>query len=173
MSIGETCGLTKAAIAEIERIRAANGGAVSPSDLVDAARGRPENPLHPYFEWDVDAAAERYLIVQARKILRSVKIVYQTSETMQMRVSAYVSVPDDRDKRSYYLAQEIAGTARASAVIRDIANIVEVLTRKVAALKEIMGEEDFDNLDHIVEKLARVAGNVRRSFCDGGMRPLQ
>lgn len=158
-----TRGLSRAAVDEIERIRAANGGAVSPADLVEAARGNPENPLHPYFTWDRDEAAEEMLLVQAKSLLRRVKVIYTTGTQAPVRVSAYVSVPEDRgrDMRSYYLAQEMADEDKAISVLREISWIVGALTRKIEALKGIMGG-DFSDLDDVVGRLDGIVQRMRK-----------
>ena len=58
---------------ELQRISKAHG-AIVPEKVVDEAR--PEKaPLHPFFTWDDTAAAELYRQQEARKIIRSVRVV--------------------------------------------------------------------------------------------------
>jgi hypothetical protein len=58
---------------ELESIRLANGGQLSPKVVVDAAR--PHNSiLHNYFEWDDDVAGELYREAQARKLIKIIRI---------------------------------------------------------------------------------------------------
>lgn len=47
---------------------------LKPETVVE--RARPEMaPLHPYFEWDDEAAAEQYRLVQARYYLRHIAVI--------------------------------------------------------------------------------------------------
>lgn len=58
-------------ISDIYRIH----GSVSPSQLIEAAR--PKNsPIHDAFEWDDKKAGDEYRLIQARKLIRRVEVVY-------------------------------------------------------------------------------------------------
>lgn len=84
---------------ELERIHAARG-VLRPAVVVDEAR--PEDaPLHPYFEWRDDVAAERFRREQARAIIRSVHVVAQPDEQGAAPVvtRAFVSVDTNEDAR--------------------------------------------------------------------------
>ena len=59
---------------ELERIWSKNNNELKPPDVVNAAR--PKNaPLHSCFEWDNKVAAEKYRLVEARILIRSVRII--------------------------------------------------------------------------------------------------
>lgn len=66
--------LKKAARDRIVELADANGGRITPEQVIEDARS-PDSPLHAYFEWDVDLAAKQYWLDQARTLIRSVKIV--------------------------------------------------------------------------------------------------
>lgn len=51
-----------------------NGGAVNARTIVEDARGR-RSPLHRFFEWDNNKAADEYRLEQARRLARSVVVV--------------------------------------------------------------------------------------------------
>jgi len=58
----------------LDRLRTRSGGDLTPRMVVDAAR--PENAmLHPYFEWNNRAAAEKYRLAQAGHLIRCIVIV--------------------------------------------------------------------------------------------------
>ena len=76
---------------EIERIREASGGTISPPSVVEAARAK-ESPLHRYFEWSDSEAAERYRQVQASHLLRSIVVVRTDGIEVKAPVRAFVSV---------------------------------------------------------------------------------
>lgn len=64
---------------EVEVLRKKNGGTVSPGDLVHKARS-PKSAMHRIFEWDNGAASDQYRLIQARRVLRSMEIVYLDKE---------------------------------------------------------------------------------------------
>jgi len=63
-------------------------GVLNPHDVVDAAR-HEDNPLHRYFEWDDNAAAEAYRLAQAAGLIRRVKLTILRSDanTRTVKVS--------------------------------------------------------------------------------------
>lgn len=54
----------------------AKRGAVTAQDVVDVARSA-NSPLHRFFEWNNDKAANLYRVEQARNMLRSIKVKYE------------------------------------------------------------------------------------------------
>jgi len=63
----QAIGEALAAIAE------AAGGRLTPKDVVDQAR-EEDSPLHPHFEWNDAAAAEKFREDQARTIIRCIRV---------------------------------------------------------------------------------------------------
>lgn len=61
-------------------------GAVTARDVVDSARS-PNSPIHPYFEWDNQTAADLWRVETARRMLRSIRVKYQDAggETRDVR----------------------------------------------------------------------------------------
>lgn len=84
--------IKQAAAAEINRLSKAFGGKITPAQLVDAAR-QPSSPLHPYFEWNNDTAAEKYREIQARTLLRSCHVRYEV-HNRKVSIPAYVRDPE-------------------------------------------------------------------------------
>lgn len=56
---------------ELQRL--ANDGATSAREIVEAARPG-DAPLHPYFEWDDQLAAERFRQMQASRMVRTIVV---------------------------------------------------------------------------------------------------
>ncbi len=85
----------------LEQIDRENGG-VTPRVVVEVSR--PEDaPLHPIFEWDDATAGELYREDQARRVIRSVRVI-ETDRQGQDKppAIAYVSVRSpDADGSSY------------------------------------------------------------------------
>lgn len=71
----------------VEKIEAAEG-VCHPARLVEEARGE-ESPIHDLFEWRDDVAAERYRVDQARRVLRSLRVV---TEHVEVKSPAFVHV---------------------------------------------------------------------------------
>jgi hypothetical protein len=55
-------------------------GAVTPRDVVDSARST-NSPLHPFFEWNDQKAADLFRVEQARNMLRSIKVKFVDGST--------------------------------------------------------------------------------------------
>jgi hypothetical protein len=73
---------------ELAKIIRANQGRWCAADIVEAARD-PASPLHPYFEWDKDTAAQLYNEDQARHMTRGIYVAWnerQDGETIKQSV---------------------------------------------------------------------------------------
>ena len=79
----------------LEELRETHGGSLKPADVVNDARPA-DALLNPLFEWDDGLAAEAYRQEQARGVMRSIVVQYETSETEQPKtVRAFVNIRDD------------------------------------------------------------------------------
>ena len=58
-------------------------GGVTKQDLVEDGRS-PDSPLHEYFEWKDDVAAERYREVQAQYLVRHIVIEYRRTGSTEV-----------------------------------------------------------------------------------------
>lgn len=85
---------------ELERIYNTEG-VLTPAAVVDDAR--PEDaPLHARFEWDDSVAGEQYRIVQARQLIRSVRVTVQPQpEASPVQVRVFHNVADEDKPRKY------------------------------------------------------------------------
>lgn len=70
--------------------RIANDGALSPEDVVDAARGE-SSPLHDFFEWNDAVAGEAFRRDQARYYLRNIEVI-RKPEQAPMRAFHVVTI---------------------------------------------------------------------------------
>jgi len=101
----------------IEQIAIENGGHAKPEQLVDVARSN-NHPLHSYFEWRDDVAAEAHRRAQARSLIQAIVIQAAPSEPVYVR--AFVSIVPGRgyemlgavmsneDKRNQLLARALS-----------------------------------------------------------------
>lgn len=110
-------------------------GNLNPATVVDAARD-PASPLHDFFEWDNNAAAEQYRLSQARLLIRRVKIQVTVRE-IPMDVMRYVRDPDepgnysnivrvrsDEDRSRRIVIDEMSRVAQAAKRARAIAAVL-------------------------------------------------
>ena len=65
-------------------------GSLTPALVVDTAKD-PEHPLHTRFDWDDTTAAEKYRLVQAAYIIRSVRVTVQRSDSSTVTVRPWVA----------------------------------------------------------------------------------
>ena len=106
---------------QLEAIAAANGGLLRPCDVV-AAAADPAHPLHDSFEWDNDAAATEHRLMQARTLIRTVRV--EVPQTIGATVQAFVSVAADRKNvgGGYRPIEEVIGS---EFMLRQLANEIE------------------------------------------------
>lgn len=112
-------------------------GALSPSAIVEAAR--PKNsPLHQYFTWNSEKAADAYRLDQARALIRvAVKVLPQISN---QPVRQYVSLSDLRKTGGgSYLAtiDVMADDERRGVALNDAIRTLQALQRRFRYLPEL------------------------------------
>lgn len=78
-------------------IAAAADGHLTPQATVAAARS-PGHALHPFFEWDDEAAAEAYRLDQARNLIRLIRI---EDDAREHDPPAFLSVNEGKAGISY------------------------------------------------------------------------
>jgi hypothetical protein len=149
---------------EIERVH----GAVTASLVVDAARD-PDHPWHDHFEWDNEAAAERWRLTQARQLIRSVKYSRRT-ETRLIYAPAYVRDPDAAASEQAYISMAMLRTdadRARSVLIAEFSRVASALrrAREIAVALSLEGE--------VAAMLAQVEGltAVLRSPAEGPQVP--
>lgn len=95
-------------VEELERLREENGGLLTVTAVVEAARDE-DSPLHRHFDWDDNTAAEKYREWQARTLIQKCKITIEHRPDTIVR--AYVSVPSDRKEGGYRAVQDVVDNA--------------------------------------------------------------
>lgn len=128
----------------------AEGGALRPRDVVDAARSH-DSPLHKYFTWDNAKAAEQLRISEARKLIARVRVTMETGPLKVVTVRAFHSLPSDRgrigyrpiagilsdeDRRRELLQTALRELAAFRRRYRDLAELSSVLAAIDGALEE-------------------------------------
>ena len=146
-------------LAEIEQ---ANGGRLTPDDVVKDAR-RKDSPLHEHFEWDLKKAAAAHWIEQARNLIVSVRVVVRTEHT---RVSApyYVRDPNAESDQQGYVSVPKLRTDQDMArdvLVSEFGRVASMLTRARALAAALDADAEVDAL------LQGVVGLRQRFMGDG------
>ena len=94
---------------------------LTPAIVVGAARPR-NHPLHDRFEWNNRVAGPKYREVQAKELIRSVKIAYVDPNVEEpMTVRAFVSIPDGAGHRTYVPTETVVlNDLQLAMVLRDM-----------------------------------------------------
>lgn len=91
--------------AELERI-AGNADLIGlTTDAVVEAAKDPTSPLHGYFTWNIQEAARKQWLVEARKLIQSVRYVIVSQETNEpVRVRSVIStkILNQKDETTEY-----------------------------------------------------------------------
>jgi hypothetical protein len=129
-------------------------GRLSPNDVVDEA-ANPDSPLHTYFEWDDTEGARKYRLLQARTLIRTIKVEV-TVRDVPLTVVGYVRDPDLPAKEAGYrnvmsLRTEV-DSARLAVVaeMRRVSNAV----KRAKGLANVLGiDEDIERIDEIARSI--------------------
>jgi hypothetical protein len=110
-------------------------GELTPQSVVDEAR--PETaPLHSRFEWDDSIAGEKYRIVQAQQLIRSVRIEYTDSSGEKKKVRGFFPIRDVEE------SPEKAGYSPTEDIVQNdicLKILLRQLERDIADLKRKYG----------------------------------
>ena len=123
--------------AELEAIHRQHR-ALSPRLVVDTARA-PDHPLHSRFQWDDKKAGERYRLLQAAEMIRSIRVVYRTDPDTgeERRARAYVSTGDSNRPSEYKPTEEaMADPLTRKLVLRNFERAILALKRQYGHLQE-------------------------------------
>ena len=141
---------------ELDKIKQENTeGILTAESVVDSAR-HPDNDLHGYFEWDDATASEQWRLVQARQLIRWVKVACPDGEDAEP-VQKYVSLLDDRKR-------EGGGYRETSEVVSSpalLAQLEETARKELAAW--LRRNSILKKLCDSVRKAAGLAKTKRRA----------
>lgn len=151
--------------AELLRVQKANGGTLKSSAVVDAARPRGA-PLHRFFEWSDNKAAEKWRLAQAGQLIQSVAMVVIRSgkpRTMTQFVNVR-SGKDDGDTGRCYMESKVVLTREdlRQQVLEAAAEQVLAWKRRHEMLREYFSgtfkaiEVDVDRVEQRKRKRATV-----------------
>lgn len=108
-------------------------GTNSPQALVEAAR--PKNSeIHDYFEWDNDAAADKYRLYQARNILLSITI---ETEAGDVRAFHNISLGSPNDRMYYSFDKAVSDVNLWNEIIQSALREAQQWQKKYRVYKEL------------------------------------
>jgi hypothetical protein len=122
---------------ELERIREENGG-LTASVTVEAAK-REDSPLHRYFEWRDNIAAEQYRLNQARHVIASVTVAWIDEDTGKKTTPVRMFHALDNADNSRYLPVTIvlADKAMRTKLLEQALSEAESFKKKYSDLLEL------------------------------------
>jgi len=148
----------QAMAAELNRLAKQNGGKITPRMIVDAARDE-NSPLHDYFEWNDDVAAERYREMQARTLLRSVTLKVST-ETKRFDVNQYIRDPEAKPQDQGYVS--VTAIRSQQDLARDA--LLAEFDRAAANLRRARAYAKYFNLLPLMDELEDQVGLARATI---------
>lgn len=133
---------------ELARLRAA-GVRLTPENIVIEAR-KKSSPLHSYFTWDAKEAHRQHLLSEAGRMLRSVKIIFETIVQGQPKLVAV---------RAYHVITEKVAVANSGgdAEATPLKN-----GRRYAGLDEVLANQKL--LDQVIERALKELQNIKKKF---------
>jgi hypothetical protein len=140
--------------------RLASKNALTPDNLVAEARD-PDNPWHPYFDWNDDTAAHQHRLNQARIFINSYQIKIVVAERT-FRVQEYVRDPLRNSREQGYTPIIRLRDDETSAIIfieREL-KIAKTYVDKTLAEAKVLGL--YKDVEHVSNELARIVTTVKK-----------
>lgn len=140
--------------AALEECRDANG-VITPDAVVAAAKD-PDSPLHEFFDWDVESAAQKHWLDTARSLIRRVRVVV-TNETVTFQVPAYIRNPDAASDEQGYVSIQSLRTDEDRArevIVREFALVAGALARAKAIAAYLELTEEIEELQLKIQRLS-------------------
>lgn len=126
---------------ELARIYERDGG-VRASVVVDEAKPK-DSPLHDSFEWNNGKAGAQYRMIQARKLIRRVKIEFEDAPVVLVNVPSVVTISNPDNEGVYkppsVIVESVSEYTRALAAALSKLNAAQAA---VDHLRNAAGGED-------------------------------
>lgn len=111
-------------------------GKLTPRLVVERARD-PQHELHGSFEWDDSIAGEQYRLVQARRLIRAVRVTYRVGDE-EHGVRRYMSIErvDPPDRVYEDVDDVLLDPLKRQIVLRQMERDFLIFKRRYAHLRE-------------------------------------
>jgi hypothetical protein len=140
-------------VTELRRLEKSNGVLI-PDELVEEARN-PASPLHGEFEWNDTAAAHRFRVLQARTLIKSVRMEV-VIEQVEFSIPAYLRNPESSAAKSNYRSiasiRSEADLARA-ALIDEMKRVANAVSRAKKLARVLGVESDLEIIDTLAASI--------------------
>lgn len=151
--------LKQDALNALMQLSKANGGKITADEVVRVAAD-PDSPLHSYFEWDDNEAANKYRTMQARALIRTCTLKITTNKRT-IKAPYYVRDPEADTMTQGYV--ETAKIRNDEDMKRDV--LIAEFKRIGAALKRArdLGAcfDMADEIDAMAEQVSGLASRVQ------------
>lgn len=136
-------------------------GQLTPPDVVQEAK-RESSVLHPYFEWNKDAAAYEWWLQQARHLIACVVIVEDDDHELKRPIRAFVNLSADGESSYENTIEVMSDAALRERVLDALEADMERQREKLQAFSELA--EVIEGIEIVQERVkkARQAGSSRR-----------
>ena len=131
------------------KIRKATG-ALTPRAIVDDARD-PKSPLHEYFDWDDSSAAEKYRLLQAGNLVRSIQVVVVDDDGKHQPTRHYLHVEIEQVPQYVPLLEVARNPTLSAQVLTDARNQLEGWKRRFGVYAELA--QAVDRLEGVMGAL--------------------
>lgn len=135
----------------LEVIRSKNNGILQAANVVNESRPK-EAPLHSVFEWDDSIAAEEHRKLQARQLINSVRVVWQSDRQEIKQVPVYVNlIQSDDHERGYFNITDVMSDAnkRAEMARKAWADMIAWKER----YKELENAKEFTSIFQAIQQV--------------------
>lgn len=102
-------------------------GVIYEEDVVDAARD-PDSPIHSCFEWDDSVCGEEYRLIQARDLIRRVKLEV-VIEDVTIRAPRYISITQHGGVQSYSSRLRMSAGVHTEMLLDEVRRILGNVVR--------------------------------------------
>lgn len=144
--------LTKEVKEEIDRLYNIYNK-ITPEILLDHGSD-PESPLHQYFEWNQEKAAESYRLVQAYKLIRSYQIKRETEKGVVKMRKYHVITSSEEDKGDYKDIDDVINDDYMKQILeKQILDNLRAAYNKYLSFKKLTDSEKYDGIMHHVEQI--------------------
>jgi len=135
-------------------------GRLTAAEVVAAARPQT-SPLHAYFLWNDTVAAGRWRLVQARELIRTVRVQVVTAEGKKVTIPCFVRDPECKADEQGYVTTPRLKTEKdnAAAMLREEIRAVRQRLNRLRALAAYFGGvKHVEQMEHELTDLARLVG---------------
>ncbi len=149
--------MSEAIVKELKQLENERGE-LTPQSVVERAHD-PESLLHEYFTWDDQEAAYKWRLEQARRLIRSVRLQINETQT-NIRSVAYVRDPSKPDKETGYVSTASIRTDKErarEAVKAEIDRAISCMSRAYEVAHAVGMANEIDSLRAELERVRKAA----------------